>query len=392
MPQPLSDRSRELLKLALPSMRDHAILLLDPQGVILGWLAGAQQIFGWAPEECVGKNFSVLFTPDDQAKGLPELELEVARRDSLSEDDRWHVRRDGARIWISGTVTAVRDATGAIRGFIKMMRDRTDLRTEADARANQLAQALGAIDRTHRFVETLGHELSNPLTPMKIASHVLRKAAADNPAVLEAADIIAGEVAVLERIAADLVDVARLRHQKLELRLDDFDVRPIVERAVRAAAPAAQEKDLTVELLLPEAPLELVADAVRVQQAVANMLANAVKYTPAGGRVWVKATQENGYTVLRVEDTGIGIEPEVLPRIFELFSQEVRAEQHAPGGLGVGLAIVNQIAQLHGGVAQARSDGQGKGAEFTLRLPRHGPPVAMEDHGATGDPPAMGEN
>lgn len=119
----------------------------------------------------------------------------------------------------------------------------------------------------------------------------------------------------------------------------------------------------------------------RLRQALSNLIGNAVKYTPAGGTIWVKATQEGGDVVARVQDTGIGIAPEVLPRIFELFTQEVRAKDLVPGGLGIGLAIVRQIAELHGGVVQARSGGTGKGSEFTLRIPQGGPPLPGLDSG-----------
>nr|WP_255553547.1 PAS domain-containing sensor histidine kinase [Caenimonas aquaedulcis] len=347
-------------------------MLLDPQGVILDWLCGAEKIFGYGAPEVRGRHFSLLFVAEDIARGLPELELAVARRDSTSEDDRWHARKDGAHVWVSGTVNALQDAAG-LHGFIKIMRDRTDLRMQSEAGANQLVLVQDTLERTRTFTHTLGHELLTPLTPMRIASHIARQATAE-PKVVEASRIIESQIKVMERIANDLADVTRLEHRKLEMRVSQFDVRELLEREAGAHAEAFRAKGLQLDTILPDEPLLLAADAVRVQQALANLLSNALKYTPAGGRVWLKATQEAQETVIRVEDTGIGIAADVLPRIFELFTQEPGARDFAPGGLGIGLAVVSQIAALHGGVAQARSAGTGKGAEFTLRLPSNGLP------------------
>ncbi|MDB5912801.1 MAG: putative histidine kinase, classic, partial [Ramlibacter sp.] len=373
----VSETARELLALALPRMRDHALVLLDPSGVIVGWLAGAEVIFGYREQEMVGCHSAVLFTPEDVALGLDKYELDVARRDSYSEDDRWHVRADNTRIWVSGTVTAIRDDAGELRGFLKVMRDRTDLRMNSEHRTHQLEVVAAAMERTHRFLETLGHELRNPLAPIKTSAQILTRVS-DDPRILQVAQTISRQAAALERIVEDLMDVTRLRHRKLQLRLRDFDVRTLLEDEVQAQQPQAAAKGLQLLRVLPDQPLHLTADPDRLRQAVANLLTNAVKYTPEGGSIWVKATQEADDVVLRVQDTGIGIAPEVLPRIFELFTQESRAAHHAPDGLGVGLAIVKQIAELHGGLVQARSGGTGKGSEFTLRIPLHDP-TALSD-------------
>ena len=367
----MTPHARELLELALPTVRDYAVVLLEPDGTIAAWLCGAEDIFGYTADEMVGKHFSVLFQRPDLDKSLDRYELEVATRDSYSQDDRWHVRKDGNRIWCSGTVTALRDASG-VRGFIKLMRDRTDVRISAEHHVNQLEAADDALERTHRFLQTLGHELRNPLAPIRNAAYIAAKAT-EEPRVRKAAEIIGNQVAVLERIANDLMDVARLEHRKLQIKLSEFDVRGLLEEEAAGQRLPATAKDVRLETVLPQQPLPLVADPNRLHQAVSNLLVNAIKYTPAGGTIWLKATQEADDIVIRVQDTGIGIAADVLPRIFELFTQESRAKDLVPGGLGVGLAIVAQIAELHGGTAQARSPGSGKGSEFTLRLPRQGP-------------------
>ncbi len=367
----VKEQTQKLLELALFSVTDYAFVLMDPDGTVVDWLGGAQDILGYSAQEVMGRPISIIFMQEDLDKGLHLHELEVASRDSKSEDDRWHVRKDGTRIWVSGTVTALRDANG-ICGFIKIMRDRTDLRINSENRSNQLEAVEGALDRTRRFLHTLGHELRNPLAPIRNLAFLVERISPD-PRIKTATSTIDNQVAVLERIAADLMDVARLHQRKLDLRLSNFDVRELLEQEAAGHMGAARAKGVRLETLLPQEPIEVVADPQRLRQAISNLLVNAVKYTTEGGSIWVKATLEAEDLVIRVQDTGIGIAPDVLPRIFDLFTQEPRASELVPGGLGVGLSIVNQIAELHGGVAQARSSGAGKGSEFALRLPRHGP-------------------
>lgn len=365
----MTPQAQRILERALPTLRDYAIVLLDPSGVIVGWLGGAEDMLGYREDEIVGRHFSTLFSPEDVDLGLDRYELKVARRNSFSQDDRWHVRADGQQVWIAGTVTAVREDSGEVAGFIKVIRDRTDLRIDVERRTNQLEAVQAALERTRNFLETLGHELRNPLAPIKNGASLLALLSTD-PRIQKVARTIHNQVGVLERLAGDLMDVTRLRHKKLELRLSEFDMRTLVEEEAADQAERARNKGLRLDCLTPDQPLLLVADAARLRQAVCNLLTNAIKYTPAGGSVWVKATREADDIVVRVQDTGIGIAPDALPRIFGLFTQEARAKDMVPGGLGVGLSVVSQIAELHGGVAQARSSGIGKGAEFMLRIPR----------------------
>jgi signal transduction histidine kinase len=184
--------------------------------------------------------------------------------------------------------------------------------------------------------------------------------------------ILTNQVARLEQLANDMVEVSRLQHKKLQLDLQHLDVCNLLREEVAAQRHPAGEKGVDLQVVLPPEAIDAVADRARLQQAVANLVTNAIKYTPAGGKVWVKATQEADEVVIRIEDTGIGISPDVLPRIFELFTQERRAQEMVPGGLGIGLGIVRQVMELHGGVVQARSAGPGKGSEFSLRLRKRG--------------------
>lgn len=363
--------SRQLVGGWLGADKDHAVIVMDAQGQVLSWLAGAEEILGYTEAEVVGQPLARIFTPEDRNRGFDSYELEVARADSRSADERWHLRKDGTRIWASGTVTALRDANGALTGYVKVMRDRTDLRTHVDALENQISSLQSAKEQTHLFLRTLGHELRNPLSPLSNALHLLNRLA-DDEKVRALLQLVDRQVAVIKRLANDLMDVTRMELGKLPLQLQQVDLRRVLRDAVDSLQKPASNAQLKLQLLLPDAPLVLDADPERLQQVVLNLLSNAIKYTPAGGSIWLKATQDDGELMFRVQDTGIGIPPEMLPRIFDLFAQEPQAEQLAPGGLGVGLALVRELVELHGGTVQALSAGRGKGAEFIVRLPRRG--------------------
>jgi PAS domain S-box-containing protein len=362
-----TNQVREMLELALGAVKDYALILIDKDGFIVAWLAGSQEVLGYRADEIVGKPLSTIFVAEDVERGIPEYELEVARHRGTAQDDRWHLRKDGSRIWASGTLTAMTDASG-IRGFVKTFRDRTDTRMGFEARANRLAAVEAALDSTKDFLRTLGHELRNPLGAIKNIAYILGRS--EDAQLKGFSGIVGNQVAILERLASDLMEVARLEHQKIDLRLEDFDVTQLVREEAGARMYEAREKGVDLEVLYPASAVMVRADRDRLRQAVGNLLANALKYTPRGGTVWLKANDSPDECLIRVEDTGIGIAPEVLPRIFELFTQEQRARDIAPSGLGIGLAIVREIVRMHGGTVEARSGGVGKGAEFAIRLPR----------------------
>lgn len=359
----------------LAQSREYAVICMDPDGIVCGWLGAASQVFGYEAADIVGKPGSELFTPHDLGKGLDKHELEVARRDSRSEDDRWHVRQDGTRIWVTGSVDAIRDAAGGLLGFVKLVRDRTDARAHVDNLENQLAAGEAKDERTRAFLRTLGHELRNPLTPLLNAAHILQRLHGD-PKAQTALQVVFSQIAALRQLADDLMDASRFESGKVELKQQRVDLREVLQQACVGFDGAARDKAVELQAVLPEGSLDVLIDRSRFQQVVSNLLSNAIKYTPAGGRVWIKATQEGAEVVLRIEDTGMGIGPEMLPRLFELFSRAESAAAVAPTGLGIGLAVAREVVELHGGTIQARSAGPGKGSEFSVRLPATSRPGA----------------
>ncbi len=367
--QPGSPAPEELLRLLLDQGRDHALLLLDPAGRVVGWLAGAEHVFGYTAEEAVGQPADILFTPEDRERGLSGHELEVARQDGRAEDDRWQVRKDGSRIWASGAVIALRGASGEVVGFGKVLRDRTDVRAQVEALESR-AEALASADRRKDlFLGTLAHELRNPLGALGNALQLLRLAGPRAADLSYPVQVIGRQVEFIRRLVDDLLDVTRVAAGKVELRVQPVRLQGALSRAAEECRPSAEARRQDFRVLLPPAPITLEADPDRLHQVVTNLLNNAVKYTPEGGGVWLKATVEGGEAVVRVEDSGVGIDAEMLPRIFELFTQEESSRPRAEGGLGLGLPLVRHLVSLHGGTVQVRSEGRGKGSEFTVRLP-----------------------
>jgi PAS domain S-box-containing protein len=364
----LEGRISELISGFLAQGKDHAIVVMDSHGLVIAWLGGAEHVLGYATQEVTGRPISQIFTKEDQAKGLHLYELEVARTSSRSEDERWHVRKDGTHVWVTGTVTAVRNAADEVIGFVKIMRDRTDLRTQIETLENRLAGVLHKHEDIALFLSTLGHELRNPLGPIGTAAHIIERQST-GASLSTPLGIVRRQLAVLERLANDLMDMSRLSVGRLELRRSTLELQALLRDSVTGLEERARAKGLVLQAVLPDAPIRVEADPDRLQQVVLNLIDNALKYTPSGGQVWVKAIEEGTDAIIRVEDTGVGIAPELLPRIFELFTQGSRSIPATSMGLGIGLGLARDIVALHGGNIEVRSGGIGKGAEFTVRLP-----------------------
>jgi PAS domain S-box-containing protein len=362
------EQSQALWTRFLAAGREHAVLCLDTAGCIVGWEAGSAQVFGYTAEEVIGRPASLIFTPEDRAAGADVFELQVAARSGRADDDRWHLRKDGARIWVSGTVEALRDDSGALLGYVKVVRDRTDLRSRVE-RLEEDSKELGRDrQRGRTFLSTLGHELRNSLAPLANANHILSRLSTEARAV-RAVEVIRRQLEVLAKLAEDMMDLSRAGTSAIRLETRECDLRSMLGDAAAAVRDAAEAKGLRLECLLPAEAVVARVDPQRFERVVLNLLGNAIKYTPSGGRVWLQATRQPGEVQLRVRDDGIGIAADMLPRIFELFTQERQAQEMAPSGLGLGLTVVKQLVELHGGTIQARSAGRGKGAEFIVRLP-----------------------
>jgi PAS domain S-box-containing protein len=287
-----------------------------------------------------------------------------------------HVAADGVRTHVEPTVTVLRDSQGSDAGHLYVIRDISE-RFAADrelaaaaARLQVTMDALVEADRKKdEFLATLAHELRNPLAPIRNALQIMRlsgKAEVQE----DARNVIERQLGQMVHLVDDLLDVSRITQGKVELRLELADVASAVQTAVETSRPLIEvgKHDLTVSLPMPQS-LMVRADMTRLCQIIANLLNNAAKYTPDGGRIEVSAQREDALAVVRVKDSGVGISPTMLPRVFDMFAQVDAQSERAQGGLGIGLALVKQLVAMHGGEVQAHSDGPGQGSEFTVRLP-----------------------
>lgn len=279
------------------------------------------------------------------------------------------------RIWASGVMVALRRDDEVV-GFAKLLRDRTDIKTQIEAAEVRVDTLTRADRRKDLFLATLAHELRNPLAPLVNALQLIRMTRGPAAEDIEyPLGVIERQVANIRRLVDDLQDLARIGAGKVRIARAPVDLQLVLRDAFETCRPAAEERRQAYRYLPISVPLFVFGDADRLQQVFVNLLTNAIKFTPAEGRVTLVSTLEGTDAVVHVQDTGIGVPPDVLPRIFDLFTQEAPSLE-GPGGLGLGLALVRQLVDLHGGSVQGRSDGRGHGSTFTVRLPLGSAPGA----------------
>ena len=273
--------------------------------------------------------------------------------------------------------------------FFELARERQEV-ARLLAESRRAAEALQDADRRKdEFLATLAHELRNPLAPLRNGLEVMGRAAGDPAAVGRAWAMMDRQLGHLVRLVDDLLDISRVTSGKVRLKLEPIDLRAAVEAAVETARPLVEAGRHELAVRLPPDPLPLSADPTRVAQVVANLLTNAAKYTPDGGRIEVAAGRDGAAAVVRVADTGVGIPADMLPKVFDLFTQVGKHLERSQGGLGIGLALVKRLVEMHGGTVTADSPGAGRGSTFTVRLPlaaAAGPPVESPPPAAARPP------
>jgi PAS domain S-box-containing protein len=365
-------QTEERFRLLVEGVVDYAIFMLDPQGIVTSWNAGAQRIKGYRADEIVGKHFSRFYTEEDVNAGKPWEEVATARRSGRAEDEGWRLRKTGERFWARAVLTPLHDAEGHLRGFAKVTQDLTDRR--------HIQSLQEAAKEVNEFIATLAHELRNPLAPIRTAVDVMAKLPASDPAQQSMRETIDRQSAQLARILDDMIDIARVTRGAMSMDQEPVNMADVVRHAIETAAPAIEAGRHRLAVELPAEPLIVQGDHHRLTQVLANLLNNAARYTPEAGEILVRARQEHGFSVLQVRDTGRGIEAGMLERIFHMFVQGRSPLEKVGTGLGVGLALARRIAEAHGGSLHAHSEGENKGAEFTLRIP-----LAEKRQGAAGE-------
>jgi PAS domain S-box-containing protein len=325
------------------------------------------RMHGYGPDDLVGRPLADVAAPDARA-ALAE-NLRAADRDGHHVYELTHRRRDGTRFPALTQVTALADRAGAVLFRALDVQDISERKQLEESLRTQAAALREADRRKNEFLAVLAHELRNPLAPILHSVEVLRLLGPGDDNVAHARDIVERQVRQMVRLVDDLLDVTRIAQGKVELRLSTFDLAAAAAEAVQTTAPLFEAQRHRLAVHLPDAPARLEADQARVVQILVNLLTNAAKYTDPGGRVELTGGREADEVVLRVRDTGVGIEPEMLGRVFDLFAQADDVRARARGGLGIGLTLVRQLAEMHGGTVSAHSEGPGRGSEFVVRLP-----------------------
>ena len=479
----------ELFRLLVDNTKDYAVFVVDFDGRVLTWNPGAERVLGYTESEIIGDSSWIFFTPEDRASGVPAAEIRETIAHGRATDDRWHVRKGGRRLWVSGVMTLLRDESGQARACAKVMRDYTEMKLAADAlreSESRLRVALDAaemgtwlwripsdeqilddslrrlmgltadekvvtlhqflhavhpedadrvraeferclaeggvfnvefrvrwsdgsvhwlsdhgkvfnddagnplfitgacVDITTRkhneetlreadqkkdqFLALLAHELRNPLAPLRNGLQVMRLAH-DETTIADTREMMERQLSHLIRLIDDLLDVSRLTENKLHLQRSRITLADVIRNSIESARPSIQAAEHKLSVSLPSEQAYVDGDLTRLAQVFSNLLTNSAKYTEHGGHIWVSAQQNGTEIEVSVRDDGIGIPPEAIDHIFDMFSQVDRSIERTTGGLGIGLALVRGIVEMHGGTVRAFSEGPGRGSTFTVTLP-----------------------
>ncbi len=375
--------SEERMRLMLENAVEYAIFSLDMERRVTSWNAGAERLLGYSENEILGRPGDVIFTEEDRAADAPGVEARTALAVGRASDDRLHQRKDGSRFWASGALMPMHNGEGTVIGMVKVLRDQSEQRAAQDEleqnrgellsalRANEAARrALETADAAKdRFLAILSHELRNPLASIGSAAELLAPESLATQDQVRAARIIRRQASVMRVLLGELLDVSSLRHGQLALRPERITAQAIAEAALEATRPLVEQGQHTLVLEIAEEEIPLDADPVRLSQVLSNLLSNAAKYTPAQGRIVLSVRADARDAVFEVADNGIGMEPDTVDAMFEMFAQSERAHDRAAGGLGIGLALVRNIVELHGGAVVGESEGLGRGSRFIVRIP-----------------------
>jgi PAS domain S-box-containing protein len=360
----------ELLRVTLASIGE-AVIATDQQGLITFINPMTESLSGWSQEEATGKPLGAVFRIVDEQTGRPianpgETALRESRRVRLANQAVLIARDESGRP-IDGSAAPIRDADGGGVGVIVVFRDVTDMR-----RADQASRE--ANQRKDEFLAMLAHELRNPLAPIRNGLQILKLVDSKESTAHQAQAMIERQVEHLVRLVDDLLDVSRLTRGLIQVHKEQTELSEIIRRAIESSRPLIELRRHVLEVSLPEAHLPVYADPVRLAQVFLNLLNNAAKYTPPGGRIEVVVTPETvrgrvQSALVQVKDTGRGIASEMLHKIFDLFTQVERGIDRSEDGLGIGLTLARRLAEIHGGSIMCSSPGPGQGSVFEVRLP-----------------------
>lgn len=367
----------ESYKLLVETVADYAIFMMDPQGYIQTWNKGAQKNKGYSADEIIGKHFSQFYLQEDKDSKKPERELELAKRYGRVEDEGWRVRKDGTKFWANVVITAMFDDDGKLVGFAKVTRNLTDRKQHED----NLRKTNAVLKRQQReleklnsakdeFVSLASHQLRTPASAVKQLLGLLLEGFSGQ-LVPQQEKILRKAYEANERqidIVSGLLRVAQLDAGKISLKSTPTDIHGLLSEIVEDHRDiCARRKQTFVTDLAPISHLAIV-DATYLRMAIENILDNASKYTPAGGTIELKLTHGPKQFTIHIRDTGVGVEPNDLSKLFVRFSRIPNELSDSVGGSGLGLYWAKRIIELHGGSVEVDST-PGRGTTFRLVLP-----------------------
>jgi PAS domain S-box-containing protein len=383
-------RAGEALRAAEERLRAHidnsplAVIEFDPGFTVTRWSKEAERVFGWTAEEMLGRKIP-------EVRWVHEEDLESVRRESarlLSGEGKRtlnvnrNYRKDGTVVHCEWYSSALHDSPGRLISILSQVLDVTDRRRAEDA--------LRAADqRKTEFLAVLSHELRNCLAPMRNGLRLLERAPAGSATWERAKGIVGRQIDLVTGLVNDLLDVSRINTGTIRLDRTRLDARDVVRRACEDLRPAFEERGVALEVDVQDGPLWVDADQGRLAQVAGNLLGNALKFTPRGGRVEVTLRRTDGSLELRVRDSGQGIDPRFLDLIFEPFTQPERTPGTSPAGMGIGLSLVRSLVTLHGGTVHAHSEGRGKGAELVVSLPLASAPAQRDEKALSLELPSL---
>ena len=361
------------------------VVEMDVNGIVTLVNRRFCEMLGYDESELLGHSILDVTAPDSAEKTALALGGLLASGEGFQIEEHYR-RKDGTLMPATSSVAAVRGAGGDYRALVAIVLDTTESKRAEDT-LRRLAGDLAEADRRKtEFLATLAHELRNPLAPIRSGLGVMRLNRELPPGMTRVREMMERQVTHMVHLIDDLLDVARISGGKLNLRMERVALNGVLASAVETSLPLIEAAHHDLVFDLPDATLMVDGDATRLAQVISNLLNNAAKYTPAGGRIGLALGAEGGQAVITVTDTGIGIPGHALESVFEMFSQVGSGAERAQGGLGIGLSLVRQLVQMHGGSVEAESGGAGSGSRFTVRLPIA--ESADEDDGDSAAAPA----
>ena len=354
---------------------DDAIVSKDLNGTITSWNSAAERMFGYTASEAIGRSIRIII-PEDRQQEEDFVLSQIRAGRAVSHYETIRQRKDGTTLPISLTVSPIYDDKGVVVGASKIARDISErvhllavAQDQARENARLYAEAREADRLKDEFLAVLSHELRTPLSAIVGYARLLRGGLLQGEKAEHGLETLERNAASLSQIIEDVLDISRIVSGNLRLDVQPVELALIVHNAVATVQPAADAKGIRVQIMADSRVGPVTGDPGRLQQVVWNLLSNAVKFTPKEGRVQIRIERVNSHVEIVVSDTGIGIRPEFLPHVFERFRQADSSTTRKTGGLGLGLAIVRHIVEMHGGSVEAESGGEHQGSTFRVRLP-----------------------